>query len=54
MTEPHTTIASGIVGTAASLAGLAVSLLAVEPWLRVGSLTLGIVVALLTIRKLLK
>jgi hypothetical protein len=49
------TLKAGLVGAAASFGSVSVSLASdIEPWLRVISLGLGIIIALLTIGKLAK
>jgi energy-converting hydrogenase Eha subunit B len=50
-----TTIFNGIVGTTTSLGATAFSLLPqVETWLRISSLVIGLVIAILTLDKILK
>jgi hypothetical protein len=48
------TIATGITGTTFSFGGIYVSMQAVEMWLRLTSLTIGIVVGILTIILLIR
>jgi len=55
MNHPDTTIFNGIVGTATSLGATVFSLLPqVEAWLRISSLVIGLVIAVLTLDKILK
>ena len=50
-----TTIFNGIIGTTTSLGATAFSLLPqVETWLRISSLVIGLVIAILTLDKILK
>jgi energy-converting hydrogenase Eha subunit B len=55
MNHPDTTISNGIIGTATSLGATIFSLLPqVETWLRISSLVIGLVIAVLTLDKILK
>jgi len=55
MNHPDTTISNGILGTTTSLGATVVSLLPhIETWLRISSLVIGLIIALLTLDKILK
>lgn len=44
----------GLIGTISSFGGIGISLAAVEAWLRVGSLLIGIAVGLASLHSILK
>jgi hypothetical protein len=55
MTDHLSTLKTGLLGTGTSLGAAAISLLPhLEQWMRLGSLVLGLIVATLTILKLLR
>jgi hypothetical protein len=55
MTDHFSTLKTGLLGTGTSLGAAAFSLLPhIEQWMRLGSLVLGLIVATLTILKLLR
>jgi hypothetical protein len=55
MNHPDATISNGIIGTTTSIGATIVSLMPqVEAWLRISSLVLGLVIAVLTLDKILK
>jgi len=55
MNHPDTTISNGIIGTATSLGATVISLLPhIETWLRISSLVIGLIIAVLTLDKILK
>lgn len=52
-THPFKTLATGLVGTGTSLGAAAYSMLPhLEAWVRLGSVTIGLLVGLLTLIKL--
>jgi energy-converting hydrogenase Eha subunit B len=55
MNHSDTTIFNGVIGTTTSLGATAFSLLPqIETWLRISSLVIGLVIAVLTLDKILK
>ena len=55
MNPPDTTISNGIIGTTTSLGAAIVSLMPqVEAWLRISSLLIGLIIAVLTLDKIIK
>jgi len=55
MNHPDATVSNGIIGTATSIGATVVSLLPhIETWMRITSLTLGLIIAVLTLDKILK
>jgi hypothetical protein len=55
MNHSDTTVYNGIIGTTTSFGATAFSLLPqIETWLRVSSLVIGLVIAVLTLDKILK
>ena len=54
-THPFKTLATGLIGSATSLGAAAYSLLPhLEAWVRLGSVTVGLLVGLVTLLKLFK
>jgi len=55
MNNSDTTIFNGVIGTTTSFGATAFSLLPqIETWLRISSLVIGLVIAVLTLDKILK